>query len=102
MSEPSPPVPGRLETVQTLLGGSAKVCPVCRERPIEGRQTACSARCRAVRWRQGRADLSRRREAALTARVEALERRDREAQAVLDAFRFLADVALRRRAGGGG
>ena len=29
-------------------------CPVCQERPIRGRQTVCSGRCRARRWRQGR------------------------------------------------
>ena len=30
-------------------------CPVCQERPIRGQQTVCSARCRARRWRLGKA-----------------------------------------------
>jgi hypothetical protein len=30
-------------------------CPVCKERLLRGRQTVCSGRCRAKRWRDPRA-----------------------------------------------
>ena len=51
----------RPEGVRTLphaiLIGSP--CPVCREHPLQGRQTVCSARCRARRHRQRRAESRR-------------------------------------------
>ena len=58
----------------------ASPCPVCREHPLQGRQTACSAACRRERRREAEARQHRedeRRVFALAARqaIEALERR---------------------------
>ncbi len=60
----------------------ASPCPVCREHPLQGRQTACSAACRRERSRRREAEARQHREdelrvLALAARqaIEALERR---------------------------
>jgi hypothetical protein len=65
---------------QAILIGSP--CPVCREHPLRGRQTACSAACRRERSRQREAERRLHRDdelrvLALAARqaIEALERR---------------------------
>jgi len=42
--------PDRLGSVRTPLVGSS--CPVSKEQLLRGRQTVCSGRCRARRWRQ--------------------------------------------------
>ena len=54
MPDPSTAPPASLEGVRTPAKASLVVslCPTCQERPIRGRQTVCSARCRARRWRQ--------------------------------------------------
>jgi len=65
---------------QAILVGSP--CPICREHPLQGRQTVCSTRCRRIRSRQREAEGRRYRDdelcvLALAARqaLEALERR---------------------------
>lgn len=60
---------GRAHDASSLVLGSRK-CPVCEKAPLEGEQTACSAR-----WRRER---SRRREA------EGRQIRDQEVVALLD------------------
>jgi hypothetical protein len=64
---------------QASLVGS---CPACRERPLQGRQTVCSAACRRIRSRQREAEGRQHRDDELrvlaqAARqaLEALERR---------------------------
>ena len=37
-------------------------CPVCRERWLAGRQTVCSARCRAKWWRRAKQQTERSRD----------------------------------------
>jgi hypothetical protein len=49
--------PLRQGSVRTL--GVVASCPVCRDRPLEGRQTVCSPACRAKRWRQSQATRAR-------------------------------------------
>jgi hypothetical protein len=41
----------RTATPPSLVGSP---CPVCKERPLKGRQTVCSGSCRAERWREKR------------------------------------------------
>ena len=74
----------RSEGVRTLPGATliGSRCPVCREQPLQGRQTACSAACRRERSRQREAEARQHlddelRVLALAARqaIEALERR---------------------------
>jgi len=57
VEDPSRAPSAGLEGVRTppppsLLGSR---CPVCQKRPLRGRQTVCSGRCRAKRWRETRA-----------------------------------------------
>jgi hypothetical protein len=72
---PAEGAPTNLEGVRTpgepSLVGSP--CPVCRERPLAGRQSVCSPRCRARRWR---AQVGDRRLAAV--------RRDDEIRSLLE------------------
>jgi hypothetical protein len=70
----------RTETPASLLGSP---CPVCREWPLRGRQTVCSGRCRAKRWRQTHAT------------------RDPEIRAALKAIAQLVQVTLGRLEKGG-
>jgi predicted nucleic acid-binding Zn ribbon protein len=42
------------EAARALVVGSCGTCPVCRERPLVGRQQVCSGRCRAALSRQRR------------------------------------------------
>lgn len=95
MSPPDslPKVPA--ESARADLGGSGIGCPACGT-PLQGRQTACSGKCRATLSR-------RRRDIALGGRHQELEakltvvRRDlREARAVLEAIGWLAKVTLTR------
>ena len=54
MPEPATaPQPG-LEGVRTVTPPSlvGSRCPVCQETVLRGRQTVCSGRCRAKRWRE--------------------------------------------------
>ena len=46
---PDRPQGVRTVTPPSLLGSP---CPVCKERLLRGRQTVCSDRCRAKRWRK--------------------------------------------------
>ena len=80
MPDPSAAPPDRPEGVRTgtppsLLGSR---CPVCQGRVLQGRQTVCSGRCRAKRWRESRAI------------------RDPEVRAALEAIAQLVQVTLRR------
>jgi hypothetical protein len=52
----------RTETPAPLVGSR---CPVCRERWLRGRQTVCSAKCRAKRWRQAKHQIRRTRDAEI-------------------------------------
>jgi hypothetical protein len=52
----------RTETPAHLVGSR---CPVCRERWLLGRQTVCSAKCRAKRWRQTKHQIRRTRDAEI-------------------------------------
>ncbi|PYP38232.1 MAG: hypothetical protein DMD46_02635 [Gemmatimonadetes bacterium] len=56
--------------VRTPLRGNgegATLCPICRERPLRGAQTACSPRCRARRHRQRQDEARRARDAEVRA-----------------------------------
>lgn len=54
MPAPTTVPPDRPEGVRTApppsLVGSR--CPVCQKKVLRGRQTVCSGRCRAKRWRE--------------------------------------------------
>ena len=41
----------RTVTPPSLLGSR---CPVCQKKILQGRQTVCSGRCRAKRWRESK------------------------------------------------
>ena len=85
MPEPTTaPEPG-LEGVRTATPPSLvrSRCPVCQKRLLRGRQTVCSGRCRAKRWRTSRAP------------------RDPEIRAALEAIAQLAQVTLERLRQGG-
>ena len=69
MSAPDSPSQVSAESARALLGGSGIGCPACGK-PLEGRQTACSGKCRAA--------LSRRR------REEAQRTRDEEVRVLLE------------------
>ena len=52
---PDPEVaPARVRTLAGghLSGGSDRLCPVCKEVPLLGKQTVCSGRCRIERSRR--------------------------------------------------
>lgn len=49
LSPPDRPGSVRTASPPSLVGSR---CPVCLERPLRGRQTVCSGRCRAKRWRE--------------------------------------------------
>jgi predicted nucleic acid-binding Zn ribbon protein len=51
MARPASPPKVPPETVRTLVVGSPP-CPVCGARPLQGRQTVCSAACRRRQSRQ--------------------------------------------------
>jgi hypothetical protein len=72
----------RTEPPARLVGS---LCPVCLQRELRGRQTVCSAGCRAKRWRQaaGRA-------------VEARRARDAETLAVVDGIARLCGLLKTR------
>jgi predicted nucleic acid-binding Zn ribbon protein len=76
MLRPSLTPEGPLESVRTLLIRSPR-CSVCRQTPLQGRQTVCSAACRRARSRQRRA-------ARLAARDAELRRLLAAALAMLD------------------
>ena len=60
--------------VRAHAGGGVLVsrrCPVCRKAPIHARQDVCSARCRAARSRQRKAEARRTRDAQILALLEA-------------------------------
>jgi hypothetical protein len=64
----------RLERTYALRAepeGSARLCPVCRERPLRGAQTVCSPKCRAARHRQRRDAARQQRDAEVRALLEA-------------------------------
>jgi hypothetical protein len=67
-------------TPPSLVGSR---CPVCKERLLRGRQTVCSGRCRAKRWRETKAT------------------RDPEIRAALEAIAQLVQVTLGRLENGG-
>lgn len=72
MPDPTTAPPARLEGVRTatppsLLGSR---CPVCKEQRLRGRQTVCSGRCRAKRWRDSRTS----RDPAIRAALEEIAR----------------------------
>ena len=50
---------------------ASRLCPVCQKVPIHTRQEVCSARCRAARSRQRKADARRERDAEIRALLEA-------------------------------
>ena len=50
---------------------ASRTCPVCRKVPIHGRQEVCSARCRAARSRQRKAQARRERDAEIRSLLEA-------------------------------
>ena len=60
MPDPTTAPPAYPEGVRTVTSPSlvGSPCPVCHERSIRGRQTVCSGRCRARRWRLGKAALT--------------------------------------------
>jgi hypothetical protein len=57
MQTPSTGPPDRPHSVRTVTPPSlvGSRCPVCKERLLRGRQTVCSGRCRAKRWRAAQA-----------------------------------------------
>jgi hypothetical protein len=57
----------RTEDHAPLVGSR---CPVCRERELRGRQTVCSARCRAKRWRQAKHQIQRSRDNEIRSLLE--------------------------------
>ncbi len=80
MPEPATaPEPGsggvRTDGPPSLVGSR---CPVCQERTLRGRQTVCSGRCRARRWRETQAA------------------RNPEIRAALEAIAHLARATLQR------
>jgi predicted nucleic acid-binding Zn ribbon protein len=83
--DPATAPPARLEGVRTApppsLVGSR--CPVCQENVLQGRQTVCSGRCRAKRWRDSRVA------------------RDPEIRAALETIARLVQVMLGRLEKGG-
>ena len=85
MPEPTTGPPDRLERVRTATPSSlvGSRCPMCQERLLRGRQTVCSGRCRAKRWRQTQAT------------------RDPEIRAALEAIAQLVQHTLGRLEKGG-
>ena len=85
MPAPTTVPPDRPEGVRTApppsLVGSR--CLVCQETVLRGRQTVCSGRCRAKRWRETQAS------------------RDPEIRAALEAIAQLVQVTLGRLEKGG-
>jgi hypothetical protein len=79
MSEatPEPQVPP--ETVRTPVVGSPRRCPVCGERELQGRQTACSASCRRERTRQRETAARQARDGEIRALLEMALRKLEEA-----------------------
>jgi hypothetical protein len=69
---PSTGPPDRPHSVRTVTPPSllGSPCPVCKERLLRGRQTVCSGRCRAKRWRDSRTS----RDPALRAALEEIVR----------------------------
>jgi len=63
---------GTVRTPETVY------CPICQHTPLKPRQTACSGKCRAARWRQRR------------------QQRDDEVRALVQAGRQVLDALERR------
>jgi predicted nucleic acid-binding Zn ribbon protein len=82
---PEPQVPAAgVHTPQDGPVLGSRPCPVCQKNPLQGGQTACSARCRRERSRQRVADRQQLRDQevlALLARAETLEARAAELRA---------------------
>jgi predicted nucleic acid-binding Zn ribbon protein len=64
---------GRAHTVPSPVLGS-RLCPVCEKEPLQGEQTACSARCRRERSRRREAEGRQIRDAEILALLEHAER----------------------------
>ena len=76
----TPPVgePGRRTCARGGRVLASRTCPVCRKTPIHARQEVCSARCRAARSRQRKAEARRERDAEIRALLEAALEKLRE------------------------
>ena len=85
MPEPTTAAKPGLEGVRTATPPSlvGSRCPVCQTRLLRGRQTVCSGRCRAKRWRE----------------THAIQ--DPEIRAALEAIAQLVQVTLGRLEKGG-
>jgi hypothetical protein len=72
VEDPTTGPPDRLEGVRTVTPPSlvGLPCPVCQKRLLRGRQTVCSGRCRAKRWRDSRVT----RDPEIRAALEAIAR----------------------------
>jgi len=104
MGEPSPTPQDRPEAARAGYTASVVAsgrCPACQGELPPGRK-ACSGKCRALLSRERRAESYRRREQGLEARVQVLEKANRELLAVIRAVGWLAKVTDGRHGGGDG